>query len=408
MADVLIIGDAVYNPSGYGKAIRYLTWKLDEMGFEVVNATWNTLGTIYQRDRITITSMSKVDKLVDKFKPRYVIVMGAPFIQPISNMLDSPEWASLERKVKTIIYGVHEGVSISPLIDDYFARAHMVAVPALALAAYFEFDPDRVALLKHYVDTDVFYQVDEEILPRDVEENKWLVDLQERINESKRSFDIGFVATNHPRKRFDLVLYATMRLTQELRRVVSALLKTTENGFWNLRSIAGLFFKLYSTPFIWKVDDYLYEEYELPLLYRQMKVNFHATNGEAFAYPVIESLLSCTPAFVTDHPAMREIYGKWVEYIPASQTVMGNEGIGYLYPTLNDVDKVIDKLKEYVEHHEEKAEQTCKIRDEIAKKYDYRSKEHEQEIKNVLDLAEKQDRFIKTDTIFGTNFRVVK
>jgi len=376
MADVLLISDAVYNPSGFGMAAKYLAFKLMDMGFKVVNASFNTLGYLNYVD-IEVTSLQRLDKTVKKYQPEFTIFLGPPFITPISQMIDSPEFEQVKKMTKLILYGVHEGLQISPEVDDKFARFHVVATPNRFMHETFEFDKSRVFVLHHYIDTEFW---------------------DPRLYSPKRAYKIGFIATNHPRKRFDVVLALTMELVKHYRDAVPTYLKTTPNGAWNISAIAKLLAKLEQSLIGWHVDDTIYNEYEMASHVHQLfYVNTHLTDGEAHAYPIMQSLLLCQPVVATEHPALTEIYGDLVEWVRPSQQQIAGDGILYVRLSLGDADKAFDKVKMILSDYEGYSDRLCS---KVPRKdWDYRSQRHEQEINTVLEAAMKYDHTIKDDLL---------
>lgn len=364
---VLILGEAPFIPSSFGKVTHYIASGLIRRGYEVLVAAQYGVATLYSRSLMFSFRESCLDpasvrikgftdlcgKFVDDvavpvvewprdikwflenvFDADVILAYGTPYASPMAEALKS----IYESKTDVPIAGyfVSESLILSKNYGLHAGNATVFASPTSFVRRTFveslsrwgiprEKVMERSAVVYHGVDWKLYSPETR----RYFKEKHYLLS-----NVVGDGFVIGTFAKNHVRKDLSALLFAYASLPNEVRSktylLVSLIKGCGGEDYWRLETLidaAEMYAHASINDRVIDASDHnagAFTEWQVLRVYSAMDLLAFPTRGESFGLPPLEAGLMGVPFVVTAHPVMLELWG---DAIPKEFFVLGNEFI---------------------------------------------------------------------------------
>jgi len=391
---VLIFGECPYIPSSFGKVTYYIASGLADAGHRVAVSCPAGTTTLFSKGLVWRPSDSCINVAEDNkdiycerrlsgrpivvyphppaddvkrfvrdvFQPDVVLVYGTPYT-PLTNAV----LKELAHEIPVAGYFVSESLILPPAYTLQASNATVFASPTVFTMKTFTSSlrvdwgipdsvlSDRVRVIPHGIDLDFYSRENAENVTPALEHT---------------SFTFGFFAKNHIRKDVAVLLraYADMHVSLiDRSRLFIALVKGAGgDDYWKLDVLtqtaaieAGLETD-YLLSHVFFLDDFTsgmgLTEWQVLRIYLSLDAFVFPSAGESFGLPPLEAAALGIPLIVSDHPALREVWG---EVLPKDLIVpvtpyLVNEALMLVKPDVHALTSAMsllmlnDKLREEV------------------------------------------------------------
>ena len=368
---VLVVGEAPFIPSSFGKITYYIASGLMRRGHKVVVAAPVGVTTLFSKSLMYVPTESCNDPASEKvrgfrdlcrdvargpaipvvgwpqnikaflenvFGADVILVYGTPYADPLAGFLKHVYESRID--VPVAGYFVSESLIIPKDLGLHAGNATVFASPSRFILRTFikglkawgvseRGVRDRVRVVYHGVDWGIYSPETRDYFRR----NHYLLDSIAKAGD----FVIGTFAKNHVRKDLGALILAYASLPKELREwvwlLVSAVIGCGGEEHWKLEMLvqaasqyAGVETEELSGRVV-DASDHFREgctEWQVLRIYSSMDLLAFPTLGESFGLPPLEAGLMGVPFIVTAHPVMLELWGN---ALPEEFFVLGHEWV---------------------------------------------------------------------------------
>jgi len=337
---VLISGDGIFTPSGFGTITRNLVLGLSkDPDIEIACHSWQHMGNKMVWEGITIypnwghpMGADALPWIIDDFRPDIIITEGDLWM---ANYLAEEDFQQMlkRKKIKWFWYVPIDTEMLPP------AFRPIMKVPEKVISmAYFASEVMKVNNIEnwfvpHGVNTEVFK-------PLSVEKKQEIKKSMKYIDKDlSGKFVVGFVGRNQDRKQIPRLIKAFAMFAKDKDDVhlhlhmdkfdPAGMSKDFRGrafpGVINLTEYLGITNKVGFTKGVVHFTNSLTFE-ELNEVYNMFDVHASTTSGEGFGLTTLESLSAGIPNIITDYTSSKELIRDHGELVPAVTFLWGSFG----------------------------------------------------------------------------------